>query len=68
MIYEQKFFRNPLSDKQQEKIRKATFAIIGLGGTGGFILENLLRIGAENFILFDHDRFEFSNFNRPRPG
>jgi sulfur carrier protein ThiS adenylyltransferase len=64
MIYEEKFLRNPLSKKQQEKIRKAVFAIVGLGGTGGFILENLLRMGAENFIVFDNDRFELSNFNR----
>lgn len=64
MIYDEKFFRNPLSGKQQEKIRQTVFAIVGLGGTGGFILENLLRAGAENFILFDHDRFELSNFNR----
>lgn len=64
MIYREKFFRNPLTKKQQEKIRGATFALVGLGGTGGFILENLLRVGAENFILFEDDRFELSNFNR----
>lgn len=64
MIYGQKFFRNDLTEKQQNKIRSTSFAIIGLGGTGGFILENLLRTGAENLLLFDHDRFEYSNFNR----
>jgi sulfur carrier protein ThiS adenylyltransferase len=63
-FYSEKFLRNPLNKKQQEKIRKAVFAIVGLGGTGGFILENLLRVGAENFIVFDNDRFELSNFNR----
>ena len=28
------------------------------------MLENLLRMGAERFLVFDHDRFELSNFNR----
>lgn len=64
MIYQEKFFRNPLTKKQQEKIRGVTFALVGLGGTGGFIMENLLRMGAENLVVFDNDRFELSNFNR----
>ncbi|MFH1685484.1 MAG: ThiF family adenylyltransferase [Candidatus Micrarchaeota archaeon] len=64
MIYDQKFARNSYSANQQNKIRSATYAIIGLGGTGGFIFENLLRQGAEKFILFDPDRFELTNFNR----
>lgn len=58
------FYRNAFTEKQQEKVRKATFAIIGLGGTGGFILENLLRMGAEHLLVFDPDRFELTNFNR----
>lgn len=63
-MYRQKYFRNAFSPAQQEKVRKAKFAIIGLGGTGGFMLENLLRMGAERFLVFDHDRFKLSNFNR----
>jgi molybdopterin/thiamine biosynthesis adenylyltransferase len=62
--YSEKFLRNPLTKSGQGKIRDAAFAIIGLGGTGGFMLENLLRMGAENIAVFDHDRFEPSNFNR----
>ncbi len=63
-MYAQKFFRNAFTSSQQKRMREATFAIIGLGGTGGFMLENLLRMGAERFIVFDHDRFELTNFNR----
>ncbi|MBI5046695.1 ThiF family adenylyltransferase [Candidatus Micrarchaeota archaeon] len=63
-FYDEKFQRNPLNKKQQQKLRDSIFAIVGLGGTGGFILENLLRLGAEKFIVFDHDNFELSNFNR----
>lgn len=63
-FYSEKFRRNPLTKTQQEKIRKSSFALVGLGGTGGFILENLLRMGAEKLMVFDSDRFELSNFNR----
>jgi len=63
-IYGEKFLRNPLTKSQQARLRKSVFAIIGLGGTGGFMLENLLRMGAERLMVFDHDRFELSNFNR----
>ncbi|MEW6748140.1 MAG: ThiF family adenylyltransferase [Candidatus Micrarchaeota archaeon] len=62
--YGEKFLRNRLSKADQGKIRKSAFAIVGLGGTGGFVLENLLRMGAERLILFDNDRFELTNFNR----
>lgn len=58
------FFRNAFTEKQQRRVRNATFAIVGLGGIGGFILENLLRMGAEHLVLFDPDRFELTNFNR----
>ncbi len=35
-----------------------------MGGTGGFILENLLRAGAENLTIYEDDLVELSNFNR----
>lgn len=65
-MYEELFFRNQgvLSSTEQRKLRDSRMAIIGLGGTGGFALENLLRIGVEDFIVFDGDRFELSNMNR----
>jgi len=66
MFYEHKFFGNSqvLGSSGQEKVRRTLFCVIGLGGTGGFALESLVRMGAERFILFDHDRFELGNFNR----
>jgi molybdopterin/thiamine biosynthesis adenylyltransferase len=63
-LYQEKFGRNPFTKAQQKRIKEATFSIVGLGGTGGFIFENLLRAGAERFVLYDHDRFELSNYNR----
>ena len=58
------FFRNAFTAGQQEAVRTSVFGLIGLGGTGGFIFENLLRMGAERLVVFDHDRFELTNFNR----
>lgn len=63
-MYSEKFGRNPFTKAEQRKLKGATFAIVGIGGTGGFIFENLLRAGAEKFVIYDHDRFELSNFNR----
>ncbi|MBN1169506.1 ThiF family adenylyltransferase [Candidatus Micrarchaeota archaeon] len=64
MTYHEKFSCNSLTSSQQDELRAFPIAIVGLGGTGGFALENLVRLGAENIIVFDHDRFELSNFNR----
>jgi molybdopterin/thiamine biosynthesis adenylyltransferase len=66
MPYEEKFSRNfqSLSAKQQERLRGSHLCVIGLGGTGGFALESLVRLGAEDFTVFDSDRFELTNFNR----
>jgi molybdopterin/thiamine biosynthesis adenylyltransferase len=63
-FYLQRFMRNTLSKSEQAFVRRAHFAIVGLGGTGGFVLENLLRLGAEGLVVFEDDRFELSNFNR----
>ena len=65
-IYKEKFFRNlgVISKIEQEKLRKTEIAIVGLGGTGSAAFECLLRLGCENFVLFDRDRFELTNFNR----
>lgn len=65
-LYTEKFFRNlgVITSKEQRKLRAFPIALVGLGGTGGTILECLLRLGCEKLILFDHDRFELTNFNR----
>ena len=64
ILYDEIFCRNSISKKEQEKIRKTVFGIIGLGGVGGFVFENLVRLGAEEFIIFEHERFDLSNLNR----
>lgn len=66
MLYSEKFHRNisEIGSGRQGRIRDSVFCVVGLGGTGGFALECLLRLGAENLIVFDNDRFELGNFNR----
>ena len=63
-MYSEKFFRNLGVISKQETLRKTCIAVVGLGGTGSAAFECLLRLGCENFILFDKDRFELTNFNR----
>ncbi|MBI2079973.1 ThiF family adenylyltransferase [Candidatus Micrarchaeota archaeon] len=65
-LYNELFFRNSgtINEKQQKTLREVVVGIVGLGGTGGFVLENLIRVGIENFVIFDFDRIELSNFNR----
>jgi molybdopterin/thiamine biosynthesis adenylyltransferase/proteasome lid subunit RPN8/RPN11 len=41
-----------------------TVAIVGLGGTGSVIAEQLAHLGVHRFILVDTDRIELTNLNR----
>jgi hypothetical protein len=52
------------SPEEQERIRKATVLIIGLGGVGGTVAALLARSGISRFILVEFDRFEPTNMNR----
>ena len=53
-----------LSVQDQEKLKDARVCIIGAGGRGGGVCENLARIGVEHLTLVDGDVFESSNLNR----
>ncbi|MFA7533072.1 MAG: ThiF family adenylyltransferase, partial [Tissierellaceae bacterium] len=50
--------------EQQEILANSTIAIVGLGGLGGYVMENFVRLGVLNFHLIDMDVFEASNLNR----
>ena len=39
-----------------ERLRRLTVAIVGLGGTGSQLFEQLVRLGIRRFILIDPDR------------
>jgi molybdopterin/thiamine biosynthesis adenylyltransferase len=40
------------------------FGIVGLGGNGGPIVQNLVYLGARDFVLVDHDDSSETNMNR----
>ena len=50
--------------RDQLALHKATVAVCGLGGGGGYVAEILARTGVGKFILIDGDCFEDSNRNR----
>jgi molybdopterin-synthase adenylyltransferase len=54
-------FLGPGSD---ELLASTRVGIVGLGGGGSHIAQQLAHIGIGNFILIDHDRIEASNLNR----
>ena len=61
-----RYIRNKqlISEKEQEMLSGKTVAVIGLGGLGGHIAEQLARLGAGNLILIDSDVVEPNNLNR----
>ena len=62
----ERYWRNArfLSRTDQEKLLQAHVVIIGLGGLGGTVLEELLRLGIGTITGVDMDVFELSNLNR----
>lgn len=62
----ERYIRNfkSISKEQQSILNNSTVAIVGLGGLGGYVLENLVRLGVKSFRLIDKDVFEESNLNR----
>lgn len=53
-----------MTEGQQKILLSKTFAVIGVGGNGGYIAEFLARQGCKKLILVDFDKFETSNLNR----
>ncbi len=45
-------------------LRSKRVAVFGLGGVGSFVVEALVRVGIENFVLVDNDIIVQSNLNR----
>jgi molybdopterin/thiamine biosynthesis adenylyltransferase len=48
----------------QQRLLEATVMIVGLGGLGGYVLEQLARCGMGKVVVVDTDRFEVTNLNR----
>lgn len=48
----------------ESKFNELTFLIIGCGGVGTVVVDNIVRMGFKNFVLVDGDVIEQSNLNR----
>ena len=60
------FCRNQgaLTPEQQQILQQRQVAVIGCGGLGGYVIEQLVRIGVGRLHIFDPDVFSPSNCNR----
>jgi molybdopterin/thiamine biosynthesis adenylyltransferase len=56
--------RRMLSAKQQLELFRSRVAVVGCGGLGGYILEELARLGVGYIVAVDPDTFEEHNLNR----
>jgi hypothetical protein len=48
----------------QELVERATIGVVGLGGGGSHIVQQLAHLGFRNLVLYDPDQVEVSNLNR----
>jgi hypothetical protein len=48
----------------QRVLESLRIGIVGLGGTGSCVAEQLARMGVQNFLVIDKDNFEPSNLTR----
>ncbi len=53
-----------ISTAQQLSLFRSKVAVIGAGGLGGYILEQLARLGVGHLVSIDDDVFEENNLNR----
>ncbi|TXT63107.1 MAG: hypothetical protein BAJALOKI3v1_430003 [Promethearchaeota archaeon] len=65
-FYEKRTRRNigHVTYEEQELIRNSKIVIMGVGGVGGSLTEQLARIGCQNIVICDNDLYEESNLNR----
>lgn len=56
--------RGMLTTQQQGQLFHSRVAVIGCGGLGGYVLEELARLGVGELVAIDSDCFEEHNLNR----
>ncbi len=56
--------RQMLSIEQQLRLFRSRVAVVGCGGLGGYVLEELARLGVGQIVGIDPDTFEEHNLNR----
>lgn len=53
-----------LGENSQDKISNCRVGIVGLGGGGSHIIQQLAHLGFKKYEIFDYDKLELSNLNR----
>lgn len=53
-----------LGSAAQRTLESLRVAIVGLGGTGSIVAQELMHLGVRDFVLIDPDKIETSNLNR----
>lgn len=53
-----------ISIEEQLILAKARVAVVGCGGLGGYVIEELARLGVGSITAWDYDCFEEHNINR----
>ena len=53
-----------LGEDAEEHLAQCVVGIVGLGGGGSHIVQQLSHIGFKNYVIFDHDTVEETNLNR----
>lgn len=56
--------RNMINIEEQLRLFESRVAVIGCGGLGGYVLEELARLGVGQIVAIDPDIFEEHNLNR----
>jgi molybdopterin/thiamine biosynthesis adenylyltransferase len=56
--------RKALSVRDQLTLFRSSVAVVGCGGLGGYVIEELARLGVGRIIAIDPDVFEEHNLNR----
>ena len=56
--------RNMISLAEQSRLFQSRIAVIGCGGLGGYVIEELARLGVGHIVAIDPDIFEEHNLNR----
>ncbi|HBG05534.1 MAG: thiamine biosynthesis protein ThiF [Geobacteraceae bacterium GWC2_58_44] len=56
--------RNMISTAEQLRLFQSRVAVIGCGGLGGYVIEELARLGVGQIVAIDPDIFEEHNLNR----
>ncbi len=56
--------RHMISTEQQYQLLKSQVAVVGCGGLGGYVIEELARLGVGRLMVIDSDVFEEHNLNR----